>query len=121
MTTKPTDDILPITKAEPQIRAAFKVYHGLAPQLAISTPPGVAVPLADAPHDLEARVVARRTEIIAKLVALKDDTRQESAEARDKLKAKLSEVAHIIKEGVVDGWVNLGDVATHKLKHWLTS
>jgi hypothetical protein len=65
--------------------------------------------------------VERRAELIAKLVELRADNRIEATEARDKLKAKLSELAHIIKESVVDGWASIGDVAKHKLDHWLTS
>jgi len=71
--------------------------------------------------DLESRINMRRDEIIARLVELKSDTRIEVAEMRDKLKAKLSELAHIIKEGVVDGWASIGDVAKRKLDHWLAT
>jgi len=73
------------------------------------------------PPDLEARVGARRAEIIARLVELRPDQRIEAVEARSKLKAKLSELSHIIKEGVVDGWANLGDIAKKKLDHWLAN
>ena len=31
----------------------------------------------------------------------------------------LSELAHIIRVGVVDGWTDLGDIVKHKLEHWL--
>ena len=73
------------------------------------------------PPDLEARVGARRAEIIARLVELRPDQRIEAVEARSKLKAKLSELSHIIKEGVVDGWANLGPSAKQKLDHWLAN
>jgi hypothetical protein len=68
---------------------------------------------------LESRISARRMELIHKIHELKTDTRVGAVEARDKLKAKLSELAHIIKEGVVDGWTSLGDIAQRKLDHWL--
>ena len=69
--------------------------------------------------DLESRIKVRRAELIAKLRELRADTRLEATQAGDKLKAKLSEIAHIIKAGVVDGWASLGDNAKHKLEHWL--
>lgn len=69
--------------------------------------------------DLEARIKLRRAELVAKLRELRADVRLEATQAGDRLKAKLSEVAHILKEGVVDGWTNLGDSAKHKLEHWL--
>lgn len=83
------------------------------------TEPGLGVPHATAEPALESRIKVRRAELVAKLRELRADTRLEATEAGDKLKAKLSEVAHIIKEGVVDGWTSLGDTAKHKLEHWL--
>ena len=71
--------------------------------------------------DLEARISERRAEIIARLVELKNDTRIEAVEQRDKLKAKLSRLGHIIKEGVVDGWASLGDFTKHELDQWLAN
>jgi hypothetical protein len=122
MTTNTTDDVDPAPKAEPPIEAVFKLHRGSAPPLKISTLPGVAVPLAArAPLDLELRIIARRAEIIASLAESRDDPRLEAAEARDRLTARLSEVEHIIKEGVVDGWAHLGDAAKNRLEHWLAS
>jgi hypothetical protein len=69
--------------------------------------------------DLESRVSARRTELIAKLVELRADTRTAAVEARDQLKAKLSELAHIINQGLVDGWASVSNPVTHKLDRWL--
>ena len=71
--------------------------------------------------ELEERIKARRAEIIAKLVELKHQTGVEATETRDKLKAKLSELGHIIKETVVDGWASLGDMAVHRLDRWLAN
>jgi hypothetical protein len=73
------------------------------------------------PSDLESRIDKRRNELIARLAELRADTRIEAVEARDKLKAKLSELGHIIKMGVVDGWANLGDIVKQRLDHWLTN
>jgi len=36
------------------------------------------------------------------------------------MKAKLSELAHIIKKGVVDQWANLNDAVKLELERWLT-
>ncbi len=83
------------------------------------TQPGLGVAPAISEPDLESRVTARRAELIAKLIELKADTRREAIEARDKLKAKLSELAHIVKWGIVDGWASLGGPVTHKLDQWL--
>jgi len=92
---------------------------GTEPQTTNKTQPGLGVLRASSEPDLEARIKLRREELIAKLRALKADTRLEAIEASDKLKAKLSEIAHLIKEGVVDGWASLGDNVKHKLEHWL--
>lgn len=69
--------------------------------------------------DLESRIKTRRAELIKVLADLKSDTRIEAAEARDKLKAKLSELAHVLKWGVVDGWASVGEPLTQKLQQWL--
>jgi hypothetical protein len=97
MTTKTTDNAQPIEQAAPM----------MGPVLA--------------PPDLESRIKTRRDEIKARLVELEADARIEAVEARDKLKAKLSELGHIIKEGVVDGWASIGDVVKQKLDHWLAN
>jgi hypothetical protein len=44
---------------------------------------------------LEARISARRTKLIH------------------------SELAHIVREGVIDGWTSLGHMGKRKLDHWL--
>ena len=69
--------------------------------------------------DLESRIKVRRAELIGRLGELKTNARLEAVEAAGKLKARLSELAHIVKEGVVDGWASLGDTVKHKLEHWL--
>jgi hypothetical protein len=88
--------------------------------LASSIEPGVAVPQAALELDLESRISLRRAELISKLRELKTDTRVGVAEVRDKLKATLSELAHVVKWGVVDGWANVSGPVTHKLEQWLT-
>lgn len=68
---------------------------------------------------LQVRIEARRAELIARLRDLQRDTRLEAREATDKLKARLSELAHLLKTGVVDGWASLGGQAAAKLELWL--
>jgi hypothetical protein len=70
--------------------------------------------------DLEARVTARKTELIAEIIEHKMNcSRAGATEAIDTLKARLSELAHIVKEGVADGWANVGPTAKTKLNQWM--
>jgi hypothetical protein len=110
MTTTPTKDHPPPTKADAAID--MPSARKAAPELV--------VPLASSEPDLEARIRRRRAELIAKLRELRAEAGLEVVQAGDKLKARLSEVGHIIKEGVVDGWASLGDGVKHKLERWLS-
>ena len=84
------------------------------------TQPGIAVPPASAEPDLESRIRVRRAELIARLGELKTDMRPEATEARDVLKAKLSELSHLLKWGsTADGWSSLGDNVKLRLERWL--
>ena len=69
--------------------------------------------------DLETRVANRKRELISEIVELKKSSRIGAAEAIDRLKARLSELAHIVKEGVVDGWANVGEHARRRLDDWI--
>lgn len=69
--------------------------------------------------DLEARVETRKHELIAELVEHKKSMRPGSAETIDRLKARLSELAHIVKGGIVDGWANVGPSARTRLETWI--
>ena len=72
------------------------------------------------PSDLEARIASRKQELISEIVEHKrNSSRAGAAEAVDKIKARLSELAHIVKEGVVDGWVNVGPTTKLKLDEWM--
>lgn len=113
MTIKPTDDIQPAAGPSSEIQSPGGASK--------PRPVPAAVPSDSAAPDLESRVQARRAALTARLTELSDDTQLEAAKERDQIKAKLSEVAHIIKEGVVDGWGSIGDVARRKLDHWLAS
>jgi hypothetical protein len=71
--------------------------------------------------DLETRVANRKAELISEIVEhKKNPSRAGAAEAIGKIKAQLSELAHIMKEGVVDGWANVGPSAKLKLNAWMT-
>jgi hypothetical protein len=69
--------------------------------------------------DLEARVRERHAQLLGKLRELTTDKRVEAPESRDRLKATLSELKHIVKWGVVDGWARVGGPVTDKLEQWL--
>ena len=112
MTTSTTKDDPPVPDAKPDALA-------IEPPIARETQPELAV-LAAAPEpDLESRIQQRRGELIATLGLLRADPRFATSELRDQLKARLSELAHIIKVGVVDGWTNLADTVKYRLENWL--
>ena len=70
--------------------------------------------------DLETRIEDRKRELIAEIVEHKINiSRPRAAEAIDKAKARLSELAHIVKQGVVDGWANVSPNTKLKLHEWL--
>lgn len=85
----------------------------------MNLPPGS--PTAATPAtDLETRVEDRKRELIAEIVEHKKNiSRPHAAEAIDKAKARLSQLAHIVKQGVVDGWANVGPATRLKLDEWL--
>jgi hypothetical protein len=71
--------------------------------------------------DLETRVESRKRELISEIVEhKKNSSRAGAADAIDKAKARLSELAYIVKEGVIDGWANVGPSAAFKLDEWMT-
>jgi hypothetical protein len=112
MTTSTTKDHPPAPDVKPDAAA-------IKPPVARESQPELVVLTAASQVDLESRIQQRRAELIATLGALRADTRLAVTQGRDRLKAQLSELAHIIKVGVVDGWTNLGDTVKHKLENWL--
>ena len=71
--------------------------------------------------DLETRVENRKRELISEIVENKMNiSRASAAEAIDRAKARLSELAHIMKAGVVDGWANVGPGARLQLDEWMS-
>ena len=70
--------------------------------------------------DLESRVAYRKQELIAEVLEhKKNSSRSGAADEVDKIKARLTELAQIVKEGVVDGWANVGPRARLKLDEWI--
>ncbi|HEX8110608.1 MAG TPA: hypothetical protein VF516_22910 [Kofleriaceae bacterium] len=112
MTTSTTNDDPPAPDAKPDAAA-------IGPPIARETQPELAVRAAATEADLESRIQQRRGELIATLGQLRTDTHLAATEVRGRLKAQLSELAQIIKVGVVDGWTNLGDTVKYKLEQWL--
>ncbi len=95
------------------------------PATAIETPirgeiqPASVDPRASSEPDLESRIRLRRAELFVRLRELRGDSCFEAAETRDKVKAKLSELAHLLKWGISDGWGILGGAVKRRLEHWL--
>jgi hypothetical protein len=72
------------------------------------------------PFDLETRVTNRKLELISEVIEhKKNSSRFGAAGAIDRLKARLSELDHIVKEGVANGWAHVGPRAKLKLDEWL--
>jgi hypothetical protein len=72
------------------------------------------------PRALEARVLARKAELIAEIIEYKkNSSRSGAADAIDRIKAQLAELAQIIKEGMVDDWANVGPKSKLRFSEWL--
>lgn len=109
MTTSTTKDHPSETKAD----AATE------PSTARKTQPELAVPGATSAPDLESRIKLYRARLIGALSELRAQSGPEAIQGGDRVKARLSELSHIVKEGVVDGWANVGDTVKRKLERWL--
>jgi predicted small metal-binding protein len=73
------------------------------------------------PSGLETRVANRKQELISEIVEHKmNSSRVGAAEAIEKIKARLSELARIMKGGVVDGWANVSPSAELELDEWIS-
>lgn len=70
-------------------------------------------------EDLETRVANRKRELITEIIELKKSSRVDAAESIDRLKARLSDLAYLMKEGAVDGWANVGEGLRVKLDAWI--
>jgi hypothetical protein len=72
------------------------------------------------PSDLETRVANRKQELISEIIEHKmNSSRVGAADAIEKIKARLSILAHIVKDGVVDGWANVSPNVKLKLDEWI--
>jgi hypothetical protein len=70
--------------------------------------------------DLATRVANRKQDLMSELVEHKKNSSRESATASiSRIRDRLSELAHIVKEGVID-WGSVGPNATRKLEYWIT-
>ena len=74
------------------------------------------------PLSLEIRVENRKRELISEIVEHKKNcSRAGAAEGIERAKARLSILAYLVKEGVVDGWARVGPKATTRLNDWLAT
>ena len=71
------------------------------------------------PPDLETRVADRKRELITEIVEHKKSSHPGAPEAIARLASRLAELAQIMKDGVVDGWANVGEGARRKLDDWI--
>lgn len=78
-----------------------------------------AVKAASVPTNLEVRVADRKRELIAEILEHKKSLRAGAPEAIDRLKDRLYDLTHIVKQGVVNGWANIGDSAKLELDAWI--
>lgn len=70
-------------------------------------------------HDLEARVADRRRELIEELIEFKKRSGLSAVEAGDAIKRRLSELDHLVKQSIVDGWQNISEAARARLESWI--
>jgi len=91
----------------------------IAPSSMLRTQPdlGGSTPASDL--GFEQRILVRRAELVARLTQHRASMHLDELGAGDKVKARLSELAHIMREGVVDGWANIGDSVRQRLERWL--
>lgn len=70
--------------------------------------------------DLETRVENRKRDLISEIVEhKKNSSRAGAADAIERVKAHLTELAHIVKENVTDGWGKVSASAKVKLDEWM--
>jgi hypothetical protein len=85
-----------------------------------STLPGLGILPVEAPTDLETRVAVRKRELIAELIGHKQSMSIGAEEAGNRIKTRLSELAHIVRQVARDGWTNVSDAATSELEQWIS-
>lgn len=70
-------------------------------------------------EDLETRVANRKQELITEILEFKKSSRVDRAESIELLKARLSDLAYLMKEHVANGWANVGERSRIKLDAWI--
>jgi len=69
---------------------------------------------------LETRVENRKQDLISEIIEhKKNSSRAGAAAAIDTIKARLSDLAYIVKQDLVDGWANVAPSAKLKLDEWI--
>ena len=72
-------------------------------------------------EDLQARIASRKRDLIAEILEhKKNSSRAGAAQAVDKIKARLTELTHIVKVGVIGGWGNVSPQAKLQLDEWMS-
>jgi prephenate dehydrogenase len=72
------------------------------------------------PGALETRVLARKAELIAEIIEYKkNSSRFGAAEAIDRIKVRLADLAQIVKDGVADDWAKVDPKAKLRFDEWL--
>lgn len=70
--------------------------------------------------DLESRVTYRKQSLISEIVEHKKNScRAGAADSVDKIKDRLSELAHIMKSGAANDWANVDPSAALRLEEWI--
>ena len=69
---------------------------------------------------LEAQVSNRKQDLISELIEhKKNSSRSGAADAVDKIKARLADLAYIVKADISTGWANMGPHAKLRIDEWL--
>lgn len=70
--------------------------------------------------DLEKRVENRKRELISEILEhKKNSSRFGAADEVEKIKSRLAELTHILKDALTDGWANLAPGAKTRLDAWI--
>ncbi len=70
-------------------------------------------------QDLEARVSDRKRELVAELIEHKKRSGLASVEAVDAIKRRLTQLEHLVKQNISDGWMNISEAARAKFELWI--
>jgi hypothetical protein len=65
-------------------------------------------------------VLARKAELIEEIIEYKkNSSRFGAADAIERIKVRLADLAQLVKDGVIDDWANVGPAATLRFDEWL--